>query len=81
MGITVYEDFYIDAYQKALYSAPDALEFRTKLLNVFTTDQTTKWIEAKQIEERFKDIKIENLSAYDGGGRFIRSRRLFYGYL
>ena len=44
MGITVYEDFYIDAYQKALYSAPDALEFRTKLLNVFTTDQTTKWI-------------------------------------
>lgn len=64
MGITVYEDFYIDAYQKALYSAPDALEFRTKLLNVFTTDQTTKWIEAKQIEERFKDIRIENIGTY-----------------
>ncbi len=64
MGITVYEDFYIDAYQKALYSAPDALEFRTKLLNVFTTDQTTKWIEAKQIEERFKDIRIESIGTY-----------------
>ena len=37
MGITVYEDFYIDA---------------------------TKWIEAKQIEERFKDIKIENIGTY-----------------
>ncbi|MFR3549656.1 MAG: terminase TerL endonuclease subunit [Coprobacter sp.] len=64
MGITVYEDFYIDAYQKALYSAPDALEFRTKLLNVFAVDSTTKWIEAKQIEERFKDIRIENIGTY-----------------
>lgn len=64
MGITVYEDFYIDAYQKALYSAPDALEFRTKLLNVFAVDSTTKWIEAKQIEERFKDIRIESIDTY-----------------
>lgn len=42
MGITVYEDFYIDAYQKALYSAPDALEFRTKLLNVFAVDLSVR---------------------------------------
>jgi len=62
MGITVYEDFYVDAYQKALYSAPDALEFRTKLLNVFATDSTTKWIEAKQIEERYKKVYIENIT-------------------
>lgn len=61
MGITVYEDFYVDAYQKALFSAPDALEFRTKLLNIFATDAAKIWIEAKQIEERFKSIKIENI--------------------
>lgn len=61
MGITVYEDFYVDAYRKALFSAPDALEFRTKLLNIFATDAAKTWIEAKQIEERFKSIKIENL--------------------
>lgn len=61
MGITVYEDFYVDAYQKALFSAPDALEFRTKLLNIFATDAAKTWIDAKQIEERFKSIKIENI--------------------
>lgn len=61
MGITVYEDFYVDAYQKALFSAPDALEFRTKLLNIFATDAAKIWIEAKQIEERFKSVKIENI--------------------
>lgn len=61
MGITVYEDFYVDAYQKALFSAPDALEFRTKLLNIFATDAAKIWIEAKQIEERFKSIKVENI--------------------
>ena len=75
MGITVYEDFYIDAYQKALYSAPDALEFRTKLLNVFAVDSTTKWIEAKQIEERFKGISIENIGTYP-----LTMRRLIYPF-
>lgn len=61
MGVTVYEDFYVDAYQKALFSAPDALEFRTKLLNIFATDAAKTWIEAKQIEEHFKSVKIENI--------------------
>lgn len=63
MGITVYEDFYVDAYQKALFSAPDALEFRTKLLNIFATDSAKTWIEAKQIEERFKAIRIEEIKS------------------
>ena len=64
MGITVYEDFYVDAYQKALFSAPDALEFRTKLLNIFATDSAKTWIEAKQIEGRFKAIRIEEIKSY-----------------
>lgn len=64
MGITVYEDFYVDAYQKALFSAPDALEFRTKLLNIFAVDATKTWIEAKQIVELFKDIKIEAIKSH-----------------
>ena len=59
MGITVYEDFYKDAYQKALYSAPDALEFRTKLLNIFAVNSETKWIEAREIEERYKAIPVD----------------------
>jgi len=61
MGVTVYEDFYKAEYQKALYSADDALEFRTKLLNVFAEDSATVWITAKQIEEQFKAIKLEEI--------------------
>lgn len=64
MGITVYEDFYKDAYQKALYSADDALEFRTKLLNVFAKNANNKWIEAQQIEERTKDIRLKDIGYY-----------------
>ena len=31
---------------------------------MFAVDSTTKWIEAKQIEERFKDIRIESIGTY-----------------
>ena len=48
LGVTVYEDFYKSEYQKALYSADDALEFRTKLLNIFASNSATTWIEAKR---------------------------------
>lgn len=64
MGITVYEDFYKDAYQKALYSAPDALEFRTKLLNIFAVNSETKWIEAREIEERYKAIPVDKITSH-----------------
>ena len=63
LGVTVYEDFYKSEYQKALYSADDALEFRTKLLNIFASNSATTWIEAKQIEERFKKVQIENITS------------------
>lgn len=63
LGVTVYEDFYQAAYQKALYSAPDALEFRTKLLNIFASNPETTWIEAKQIEERFKLVQVEEIKS------------------
>lgn len=64
MGITVYEDFYQDEYNKAQMSADDALEFRTKMLNIFATNAATTWIEAEQIREQFKDIKIEQINNY-----------------
>ena len=64
MGITVYEDFYKDAYQKALYSTPDALEFRTKLLNIFAVNSETKWIEAREIEERYKAIPVDKITSH-----------------
>ena len=63
LGVTVYEEFYKSEYQKALYSADDALEFRTKLLNIFASNSATTWIESKLIEERFKRIIIENIGS------------------
>ncbi|MFV0327692.1 MAG: terminase large subunit [Bacteroides xylanisolvens] len=62
MGITVYEDFYTDAYQKALFSAPDALEFRTKLLNIFAQNSDKIWLKAQEIEALAKDVKLDNLA-------------------
>ena len=61
MGITVYEDFYRNEYNKAKMSAPDLLEFRTKMLNIFAANSETVWIEADQIRERFKTVVLNQL--------------------
>lgn len=62
MGITVYEDFYVSEYQKALISADDALEFRTKLLNLFVQNTAKMWLSASEIEALAKDVNIDKLS-------------------
>lgn len=62
MGITVYEDFYTSEYRKALISADDALEFRTKLLNLFVQNTAKLWLSSAEIEALAKAINIENLS-------------------
>lgn len=62
MGITVYEDFYTSEYQKALISADDALEFRTKLLNLFVQNTAKIWLSASDIEALAKDVSIDKLS-------------------
>jgi phage terminase large subunit-like protein len=62
MGITVYEDFYVSEYQKALISADDALEFRTKLLNLFVQNTAKIWLSASDIEALTKEVYIDKLS-------------------
>lgn len=62
MGITVYEDFYVSEYQKALISADDALEFRTKLLNLFVQNTAKIWLSASDIEALAKEVYIDKLS-------------------
>lgn len=61
MGITVYEDFYHDEWNKALTSAPDMLEFRTKMLNIFAANAETIWIDAEEVRKRFKDVRIDKI--------------------
>ena len=62
-GITVNEEFYKAEYQKALMSADDMLEFKTKLLNVFTLPQTQIWINSKVVERNTQHFEFNMLQS------------------
>lgn len=63
LGITVNEEFYRTEYQKALMSADDMMEFKTKLLNVFTKNATEIWIEKSVIERNTEHFDFSMLKA------------------
>lgn len=62
-GITVNEEFYKAEYQKALMSVDDMLEFKTKLLNVFTLPQTQIWINSKVVERNTQHFEFNMLQS------------------
>jgi len=62
LGITVNEEFYKNEYQKAMMSANDMLEFKTKLLNVFVQGTTQVWIDRKQVEKYSQEIDLTKLT-------------------
>ena len=49
IGITVLESFYSNAWADAQEDAEKMLEFKAKLLNVFTADSVQAWIESQEI--------------------------------
>lgn len=51
LGITVREDYYAKEWSDAQLSADKRLEFRTKLLNIFTVNERTAWIPARVVGE------------------------------
>ena len=57
LGITVYEDFYHRKWALAQSSGNEMKEFRNKLLNVFTKNETKEWISKDKIEELFHKQK------------------------
>lgn len=61
MGITVYEDFYVEQYKKARVSSVDMKEFRNKLLNVFTNNLSQTWIEMDDITSLYENIPQSEL--------------------
>lgn len=63
LGITVNEEFYKAEYQKAIMSADDMLEFKTKLLNVFTKNTTEIWINKNIIEKNTEHFDFSMLKA------------------
>lgn len=62
LGITVTEEFYQRSWTKALRSADDMLEFKTKLLNVFAPPAKADWISPKVIERQTVKIKIDEIT-------------------
>lgn len=63
LGVTVQEDFYRNEYQNALLSSENMLAFRTKLLNVFTVNETKTWMnydKAKELIGKFDIDKVRN---------------------
>lgn len=63
INTTVNEEFYKTEYQKAMMSADDMLEFKTKLLNVFTKNATEIWIDKNIIEKNTEHFDFSMLKA------------------
>lgn len=63
MGITVNKAFYKSEYQKALLSADDMVNFKTKLLNVFCLPQAQVWVDRKVIERNTKHLDFSKLQS------------------
>lgn len=77
IGITVYESFYKDEWDDAQTDAEKMLEFKSKMLNIFTAASVQEWIKADTIKAlqrpfTFKDLQGRpptmvsiDLSVYD----------------
>lgn len=63
LGITVNEEFYHNEYQKAIMSADDMLEFKTKLLNIFVPGTTQVWVDRKQVEKHSQEIDLIKMTS------------------
>lgn len=61
MGITVKPVFYRDTWKKAQRSAEDLVEFKTKLLNIFSVAATKMWLDPKIIEKCIGHIDIRSI--------------------
>ena len=58
LGITVREDYYAKEWADAQLSADKRLEFRTKLLNIFTVNERSAWISARVVGEASKPFAL-----------------------
>jgi phage terminase large subunit-like protein len=64
LGVTVTMDFYQRSWTKALRSAEDNIEFKTKLLNVFVPPAKLNWISSKIIEKQTVKLNLTEFTAH-----------------
>ena len=63
IGITVYESFYKDAWDDAQTDAEKMLEFKSKMLNIFTAASIQEWMKAeviKRLQQPFTFSDLQN---------------------
>lgn len=67
LGVTVSEEFYAREWAKAQRNGSEAhLAYMTKLMNLYTEDQTKSWISATLAREITKPWKLEDLGRPTG---------------
>lgn len=58
LGVTVQEDYYEREYANARLSAENMLTFRTKLLNIFCTNEASSWIDREALRKATAPVDI-----------------------
>lgn len=61
IGYTVKDDYYENQWAKAQQTADNMLAFRTKLLNLFATNDAKAWITGDEIRDIFKPFSFDAL--------------------
>lgn len=64
LGVTVQPDYYADAYKEAQLSAENMLAFRTKLLNIFTVNESKTWFTYEQATALLGDFDIDKVEGH-----------------
>lgn len=62
LGITVQADFYAKEWEAAQLSAENMLAFRTKMLNVFATNDRQRWLPYTKCKEICSGFNIDEIS-------------------
>lgn len=65
IGVTVQQDYYEQAWQKAQQTAENMLAFRTKLLNVFAVNESKVWISGDEVRDLFRPFDFDALDPDD----------------
>lgn len=62
IGVTVSENFYRTEWDAAQRDAERMLEFRTKLLNIFSSSNTREWIPRRCLQQLSNPVRVETLT-------------------
>lgn len=64
LGITVQPDYYKTEYARAQLSAENMLNFRTKLLNIFTINEEKTWFSYEKAKDLCKGFNIDTVQGH-----------------